>query len=37
MNKELDLEKLRYSTSHIMAEAVQELFPGTKSKRNAGE
>lgn len=24
------LEKLRHSTSHIMAQAVQELFPGTK-------
>jgi threonyl-tRNA synthetase len=30
MNKVQDLEKLRHSTSHIMAEAVQELFPGTK-------
>ncbi len=25
-----DLEILRHSTSHIMAQAVQELFPGTK-------
>jgi len=28
MNEQL--EKLRHSTSHIMAQAVQELFPGTK-------
>jgi threonyl-tRNA synthetase len=25
-----DLEKLRHSTTHVMAQAVQELFPGTK-------
>lgn len=25
-----DLEKLRHSTAHIMAQAVMELFPGTK-------
>ncbi len=28
MNEQL--EKLRHSTSHVMAQAVQELFPGTK-------
>ena len=25
--KEIDLEKLRHSTAHVMAEAVLELFP----------
>ena len=30
MKKELDLETLRHSTSHIMAQAVIELFPGVK-------
>jgi threonyl-tRNA synthetase len=25
-----DLNKLRHSTTHVMAQAVQELFPGTK-------
>jgi threonyl-tRNA synthetase len=29
MNK-IDLETLRHSTSHVMAHAVQELFPGVK-------
>jgi threonyl-tRNA synthetase len=28
--KETDLEILRHSTSHVMAHAVQELFPGVK-------
>ncbi|MDD5382289.1 MAG: threonine--tRNA ligase [Candidatus Margulisbacteria bacterium] len=28
--KEIDLEVLRHSTSHVMAHAVQELFPGVK-------
>ncbi len=28
--KEIDLEILRHSTSHVMAHAVQELFPGVK-------
>lgn len=28
--KEIELEILRHSTSHIMAQAVQELFPGVK-------
>jgi len=26
----MNIEKLRHSTSHVMAQAVQELFPGTK-------
>ncbi|MFH1576102.1 MAG: threonine--tRNA ligase [Candidatus Margulisiibacteriota bacterium] len=30
MTKEIDLEILRHSTSHIMAQAVIELFPGVK-------
>jgi threonyl-tRNA synthetase len=30
MTKEIDLEVLRHSTSHVMAHAVQELFPGVK-------
>ena len=30
MTKEIDLEILRHSTSHVMAHAVQELFPGVK-------
>ncbi len=30
MTKEIDLETLRHSTSHVMAQAVQELFPGVK-------
>jgi len=30
VNKEFDLETLRHSTSHVMAHAVQELFPGVK-------
>jgi len=31
MNKnKSDLEVLRHSTSHVMAQAVTELFPGTK-------
>jgi threonyl-tRNA synthetase len=29
-SKELDLETLRHSTSHVMAQAVMELFPGVK-------
>jgi threonyl-tRNA synthetase len=28
--KEIELEVLRHSTSHVMAHAVQELFPGVK-------
>ena len=30
MTKETNLEILRHSTSHVMAHAVQELFPGVK-------
>lgn len=30
MSKKIDLETLRHSTSHIMAQAVIELFPGVK-------
>ena len=30
LNKEEHLYKLRHSTTHVMAQAVQELFPGTK-------
>ena len=30
MTKKIDLETLRHSTSHIMAQAVIELFPGVK-------
>ena len=30
MTKVIDLETLRHSTSHVMAQAVQELFPGVK-------
>jgi len=30
MTNKIDLETLRHSTSHIMAQAVQELFPGAK-------
>jgi len=30
MSKEIDLEILRHSTSHVMAQAVMELFPGVK-------
>jgi len=30
MTKKVDLETLRHSTSHIMAQAVIELFPGVK-------
>ncbi len=31
MTNEIDeLNKLRHSTTHVMAQAVQELFPGTK-------
>ncbi len=30
MAKKIDLETLRHSTSHIMAQAVLELFPGVK-------
>jgi threonyl-tRNA synthetase len=30
MTKEIDLETLRHSTSHVMAQAVMELFPGVK-------
>ncbi len=30
MTKKVDLEALRHSTSHIMAQAVIELFPGVK-------
>jgi threonyl-tRNA synthetase len=30
MNKKVDLETLRHSASHIMAQAVIELFPGVK-------
>ncbi len=30
MSKTFDLETLRHSTSHIMAQAVMELFPGVK-------
>jgi len=30
MTKKIDLETLRHSASHIMAQAVQELFPGVK-------
>ena len=30
MKKEVDLETLRHSTSHILAQAVIELFPGVK-------
>ncbi|MFA4844564.1 MAG: threonine--tRNA ligase [Candidatus Margulisiibacteriota bacterium] len=30
MTKEIDLEVLRHSTSHVMAHAVQEIFPSVK-------
>jgi len=30
MENKIELEKLRHSTSHVMAQAVLELFPGTK-------
>ncbi|NQT30205.1 MAG: threonine--tRNA ligase, partial [Candidatus Saganbacteria bacterium] len=30
MTKKIDLETLRHSTSHVMAQAVMELFPGVK-------
>jgi threonyl-tRNA synthetase len=30
MTKEIDLERLRHSTAHLMAHAVQDLFPGVK-------
>ncbi|GAH29505.1 unnamed protein product, partial [marine sediment metagenome] len=30
MNREERLERMRHSAAHIMAEAVQSLFPGAK-------